>query len=162
MSVPVPPVRDARTTRYKMTVLRLAAELHEGGWTPTQIRGRLHAELGVRPAVETIRCWVEPGFREFRRCRLNEQAARRREAAREPRPTPDPFTVPESTVPELTDEVMWALRVEDGLSHEAIARVARRFFAVELSSHGVRRWLDRLGAPKNPLKARPPRVREMA
>jgi hypothetical protein len=151
MSVPVPPVRDPRGNRYTMTAVRRAVELHEGGWTPTEIRRRLWEELGVRPAIYTIRGWVEPGFREFQRAQLNARRARKRELARGG--TPDPFRVPE-----LSDEVMWALRVEDGLSHEAIARVARRFFAVELSSHGVRRWLDRLGAPKNPSKARPPRV----
>jgi hypothetical protein len=113
MSVPVPPVRDPRGTRHTMPVVRRAVQLHEAGWTPTEIRRRLEEELGVRPAIGTIRGWVEPGYREFMRRQL---------------------------------------------SHEAIARVARRFFAVELSSHGVRRWLDRLGAPKNPLKARPPRV----
>jgi hypothetical protein len=151
MSVPVPPVRDARGTRHTMPVVRRAVQLHEAGWTPTEIRRRLEEELGVRPAIGTIRGWVEPGYREFMRRQLNARRARRREAARGG--TPDPFRVRE-----LSDDVMWALRVEDGLSHEAIARVARRFFAVELSSHGVRRWLDRLGAPKNPLKARPPRV----
>jgi hypothetical protein len=47
MSVPVPPVRDARGTRHTMPVVRRAVELHRAGWTPTEIRRRLEEELGV-------------------------------------------------------------------------------------------------------------------
>jgi hypothetical protein len=44
-----------------------------------------------------------------------------------------------------------------GLSHAAIAVVLDEYEGHELTSDHVRAWLNRLGAPKNPNKARPRR-----
>ena len=52
------------------------------------------------------------------------------------------------------DRRVYVLR-DRGLSYPAIAHVLELYEAEIVSEHQVREWLDRMGFPKNPKKARP-------
>lgn len=123
----------ARGTRYTTRVVQRARELARAGWTAGAIRRILAREFALPrpPSDNTIRAWTE-GYRQQR-----DQRDQRR-------PEPEP-----------TADLLLALRLEDGLSHTAIAAVIRRFFGQPFTESQVRYRLDALGAPKNHNKARP-------
>ncbi len=138
------PRRDPRTTRHNTRTVARARKLAEAGWTAGEISRLLTQELRLSTpiSVTTIRCWVEPGYREQhkewqRRCMAGETRSE----------TPD---------------ILLALRVDDGLSYSAIAAVARRFLGVDLSEDQVRLRLYELGVQKNPNKARANTMRSAA
>lgn len=140
---PSPPTRVRHTAR---TVAR-ARELAAAGWYPTGISRILAREFDLErpPSTNTIRCWLDPGFREYH-IRLNSRARERREGR-----SSDGLPKPSR----LTPQLLLALRVEDGLTYGAIAAVARRFCGEEMTEDECRYRLYELGAPKNPNKARP-------
>lgn len=132
--VPNPPVRDPRQTRHSTALLQRARELVEGGWSTGETARRLALEFDLPqpPARTTIRRWTEPGYAELHK-RWQEKCVRG-----EVRPGR-----------ELTDDLLLALRVEDDLTYSAIAKVARRFYSVDLDPERLRHRLYQLGAPKN-------------
>ena len=144
-----PPTADPRTTRHSTRRVLRARQLREDGWSPRQIRLILAKEFDLPqpPSKTTIRQWTEPGFVEMERRQRAEARARQR------RGRPGRF---------LTDELLLALRLEDGLPYTTIAKVARRFYAVDLDPDQLRHRLNRLGAPKNEKKARAQRRRAAA
>jgi hypothetical protein len=149
MSVPVPPVRRA-AVRYSAQMAARARELHDAGaLSLVEIRSQLIREFGAAPTSTALHMWVDDAFAEQARARHRRKQARyrRRDGVAQ---IIQPGT--------LTDADLLALRVEDGLSHQAIVNVARRFYATSLTVWQVRERLAELGAPKNPNKARPPRV----
>lgn len=127
---------------YSSRMLARARKLAEGEWQPVEIRQRLVREFGVAPSLTTIRVWTDDRYAAERR--TVQAAAKRRESAR--RRGVD--------FRELSDDVLLALRVEDGLTYPAISNVVRRFYAVDIDPEDMRRRLHELGAPKNPNKAR--------
>ena len=124
-----------------MRTVSRARELAAAGWTPVPI-GRLLAKefaLSSPPSANTIRCWIDPGYRDYH-AELNRRAMRRRRSG-------------SAQVSEPPD-VLLALRLEDGLTYPTIAKVARRFLGLELTEYQVRDRLQALGVPKNPNKTR--------
>lgn len=102
----------------------------KGGWTITDIRDYL-ANEGQDVSWPTVKSWVN-----------QEWWDRRLEGKRQARHV------------DATPELLLALRLEDGLTYTAIAKVAKRFLGVDMTAKQARYQLTLLGAPKNPAKAR--------
>lgn len=129
-----PPERDPRLRRHNAKTVSRARELAQYGWSPSEIVGQLHRELGVCPAVTTVRCWVEPGFAEYRNKHYRSRTKR----------------------PTVSDDLLLALRVEDGLSYPSMRLVLKRFCGVDFKEYTLRQKLYELGVEKNEKKARVP------
>lgn len=146
MSVPAPPPRDRRQTRYPLSLIVEARELAEAGWTPTQIRRFFEQSHGVRPALSSVRGWVDEGWRESQ-VRWNRRSYERRTRGVAVTPLRAPRSEAEARMIEL--------RNTHGLSYQAISVVLRVYHGVEWGPEKVRYICTRhLGAEKNPRKAR--------
>jgi transposase len=143
-NIPPPPERGPRQIRHSTVLVRRAKELVEAGWTTGETARRLAVEFDLDPvpATTTIRRWTEPGYWELHKSW--QEKAQRRARGQEPRALRGP----------LSDDLLMALRVEDELTYSSIAKVARRFFGVDVDPDQLRHRLYELGAPKNPAKSR--------
>lgn len=150
MNVPAPPRRDPRATRWPLAVVREARLLANGGWTVTEIRHRIERQHGRMPAETTVQAWIKPGVAERRQRQSAISRNRHRIAEDSGKPGPKAARFPS----ELTDDVLLAMRVDDGLSLNALAAVIARFYGVRLTVGQIRTRLDKLGAPRNENKAR--------
>lgn len=126
--------------RYTAQVAARARELRRAGMTPTEVQAQLGRELGKPPALNSIQCWTDPDAEE--RIRERDRAAKRRARAGK------------AHTSAFIDRSMLTLRLDDGLSYTAIAKVMRRFYNVDLDAEQVRHRLYKAGAPKNPEKVR--------
>ena len=138
MTVPAPPKADPRQTRHSMALVRRAQELCDAGWTYPQAARVLAKEFDLDrvPSTTTLRCWLEPGYRERHR------SWQRKCYSGEP------------STDVVTPALLRALRVEDGLSYMAITKVLARFCGEDLSEFQVRSRLYEIGIEKNPNKVR--------
>ena len=133
------------------------------GWSVTEIRDYL-ATRGHDVTRITVKTWVDP---EWGRQRNEGLRASKRRCDRNRRGT-QTFRILDNDAqarlhelvgaggplgaPEFSPEFLLALRIEDGHTYEAIAKIARRFFGVEWTADQLRFELYKLGAPKNPAK----------
>lgn len=125
---------------YTAPMVDRARRLADDGWTATAISRRLKAEFGQGPSRDTVRAWVDPDAAE--RMRTSNVASKRRARLRQPKPR------------SFIDETMLRLRLEDELTYPVIAKVLRRFYAINMDAEKVRFRLYELGVEKNPNKAR--------
>lgn len=139
-----------------------ARQMYESGWRILQIRDYL-ASRGQTAHRSTIKRWVDPEYAELYN---RTHAADERRRWRDKHGTrafivldddararlADELATPVKLV--MTEELMLALRVEDGLSYTAIGKVAGRIFGTPMSGERVRYRLAKHGVPKNPAKVR--------
>lgn len=141
--VPAPPSSDPRRRRYSAATMAYAQQLRAAGWTIPQIRDLVEKQTGHRPSRTTIENWVDPSLAAAHRERSAASHRRRRAG--------DPSRQPPRR---LTDADLLALREEDELSYQAIAKVVRRFYRVEMTEVQIRGRLLKLGISTNPKMAR--------
>lgn len=147
--------------------VQIAREMWDDGdgWKIFEIRAYL-ADRGVNVSRETVRAWADPEWWEQRRKRMaeikrrhdrdargtlsfkviDEDAMQRFRAAASAAPLASP-------VAEATPDLLLALRLEDGLTYGAIAKVATRLLGEPMTEQQARYRLIKLGAPKNENKA---------
>lgn len=141
-----PPPRPNTTRRHSTKTIALAREMYGDGdaWTPGEIQ-RYLARQGIDVAVTTVRRWVRPGVRE--RQNENNRMFKLRAKMRSEAPPVKPLGDRE------LDRRMLDLR-DAGLAYSAIAVVVGVYHGAELTEDQVRYRLLKLGAAKNPRKAR--------
>lgn len=153
----------------RMEAITTARTMYAGGWKIDQIRIYLRKH-GVKTSWARVKMWVDDEYAERYRRRERDRSRRRnreingvksfRVLDQQARET----LVRELAVPataataELTPDLLIALRLEDGLTYPTIAKVVRRFFGENVTENQVRLQLAKLGAPKNPNKARAART----
>jgi transposase len=145
--------------------MALARQMYANGdgWSIKEIRAYL-AERGHDVVWETVKAWADPAWAERRR--LAHRAARRRWWRERHRART--FRVLDEHAREqvrATPDLLLALRLEDGLSYAAIAKIINRFTGLDLTATQVRRQLHQLGVakhPRNPALATAPGQRRAA
>lgn len=154
---------DLEMTRPQ--AMATARRMAEGEWQVKQIQAYLGSR-GHAVSWDTVKGWSDPEWAERRRkakrdskrawwrehhgsggFRVLDADARRRLAERLATPLP-------TATPAMSVDLMLALRVDDGLSYVAIAKVADRIYGQKLSAWQVRDRLNQQGVPKNPAKVR--------
>jgi hypothetical protein len=131
----------------------------DGGWTVEAIRRYLIAQGQRSLSWSKVKCWVDEEYAaEYRRKDADRQRRLHRDRSGTTR-----FLILDADArerlgldvpPTATPEVLLALRLEDGLTYGAIAKVAARFLGLQMTEDEARHRLNALGAPKNPNKAR--------
>lgn len=125
---------------YSSRVVAQARSLAEAGWEPGEIRNILHKEIGRRPTLETVRCWVDEAYADRRRRAF---AAQKRKERRERGVT----WLPQCANTDTKCHRMFALR-EAGLPNTSIAAVMKLDYGVELTHHQVRYFFDTGSVPR--------------
>lgn len=145
---PPPGLRARPKMNHSPATMNAARAMHEAGWTPTEI-ARYFAQQGNPVPMTTVRSWVLPpkrsdAYREQMAAHARKiRAAQRQSAAPEHRaPTDDPLAQ------------ALRLRIGDDLSYHALTVVLREYHGVTMSAERLRYHLTRMGAPRNPNKAR--------
>ena len=148
------------TSLTRPQAIETARRMHTAGWQITEIRAYL-TKRGHRASWTQIKTWVDD---EYRQRRLEAERVRMREKWRQRNNvTPDQYRVRDEDDPIDWDGLWLALRVEDGHSYEAIAKISRRFFGRDdVSAARVAYRLHQLGVAKNERKAQAARKRRAA
>lgn len=115
-------------------------------WKVDQIRVYLAAR-GVNVSWSTVKIWADADYREER---LRRERVRTRNAWRER------HNIPSSRFRAVDvdecEQILLALRVEDGVQYSALSVIARRFYGFEMTPEHIRYRLCMLGATTNPNK----------
>lgn len=131
-TIPQPPARSTKQTRYPLAMVSVARTMYGDGdtWTPTQIMRYLRSEYDAPTlCIETIREWVIPGFDEYRRAQQRE--AHRKRMGSRTKPTPELAAASER----------WARLValrDEGMSYRSLSVVVKVDYGIAIDQEVIR------------------------
>ncbi len=145
---PPPELRGRRVKRHTAITISTARRMHADGWTPTEL-ARYFASQGNPVPMTTIRSWVLPptrseAYREQMAAHARNMRAAKRAAA---------AGTPIDDIDAALRRAL-ALRRDHGLTYPTLSVILAEYHGVQVGEDTLRRQLGKMGAERNPNKAR--------